>query len=183
MAGTNTAETLSAIRAMGAFVAAASLTSLMIWLRVVSSPTRVASHSRYPDWLMVAVETLSPGFLSTGRLSPVRALSLTAELPLTTTPSTGMFSPGRTAKMSPFWTSSMETVTSFPSRISTAVLGASFMSPFRASVVRPLLMASSIFPRVIREGIMAAVSKYRSCMYMWWSSSKGVPWAVRKVIS
>ena len=41
-AGTKTPETLSAMRAMGALVAAASLTIWMIWARVVSSPTRVA---------------------------------------------------------------------------------------------------------------------------------------------
>ena len=41
-AGTNTPETLSAILAMGALVAAASLTIRMIWDSVVSSPTRVA---------------------------------------------------------------------------------------------------------------------------------------------
>ena len=41
-AGTKTPDTLSAILAMGALVAAASLTIRMIWDRVVSSPTRVA---------------------------------------------------------------------------------------------------------------------------------------------
>ena len=41
-AGTNTADTLSAIRAIGAFVAAASDTIRMIWENVVSSPTLVA---------------------------------------------------------------------------------------------------------------------------------------------
>ena len=47
--GTNTPDTLSAILAIGALVAAASLTILMIWERVVSSPTRVASHLMKPD--------------------------------------------------------------------------------------------------------------------------------------
>ena len=42
--GTKTPDTLSAALAMGAFVAAASLTMRIIWLRVVSSPTRVASQ-------------------------------------------------------------------------------------------------------------------------------------------
>ena len=48
-AGTNTPETRSATFAMGAFVAAASLTIWMIWESVVSSPTRVASQRRKPD--------------------------------------------------------------------------------------------------------------------------------------
>ena len=95
-AGTNTPEIVSASFATGALVAAASETILMIWASVVSSPTRVASHVRNPDWFRVADETVSPGALSTGRLSPVRADSLTADVPEMTTPSTGIFSPGRT---------------------------------------------------------------------------------------
>ena len=47
--GTNTPDTLSATFAIGAFVAAASLTILMICERVVSSPTRVASQRMKPD--------------------------------------------------------------------------------------------------------------------------------------
>ena len=43
--GTNIIETLSAIRASGAFVAAASDTVRIIPARVVSSPTLVALHS------------------------------------------------------------------------------------------------------------------------------------------
>ena len=158
-AGTKTPETLSAIFAIGAFVAAASLTILIIWERVVSSPTLVASHLINPDWFTVAAETASPGFLSTGILSPVSAASLTALFPSRTTPSTGMFSPGRTTKTSPFRTCSMGTVASCPFRTTTAVLGASFIRPFSASVVFPLDRASSIFPTVIRVRIMAADSK------------------------
>ena len=44
-AGTNTPDTRSATLAMGALVAAASLTICMIWDSVVSSPTRDASHT------------------------------------------------------------------------------------------------------------------------------------------
>ena len=157
--GTNTPETLSAILAMGALVAAASETILMIWDRVVSSPTRVARQRRKPDWFTVAAETPSPGALSTGMLSPVRADSFTAPVPSSTTPSTGIFSPGRTTNSSPFWTWSMGTVISLPSFTSTAVFGASFISPFRASVVLPLDRASSILPTVMRVRIMAADSK------------------------
>ena len=62
-AGTKKPETVSAILAMGALVAAASLTIRMIWASVVSSPTRVASHFRKPDWLVVAALTLSPAAL------------------------------------------------------------------------------------------------------------------------
>ena len=48
-AGTKIPETRSATFAMGALVAAASLTIWMIWERVVSSPTRVARQVRNPD--------------------------------------------------------------------------------------------------------------------------------------
>ena len=110
--GTNTPETLSAIFAIGAFVAAASLTMRIIWESVVSSPTRVASQRKKPDWFTVAAETASPTALSTGMLSPVRADSLTALAPSKTMPSTGIFSPGRTTNTSPRRTSETGTVTS-----------------------------------------------------------------------
>ena len=158
-AGTNTPETLSATLAMGALVAAASLTILMIWERVVSSPTRVASQRMKPDWLMVAAETRSPTSLSTGMLSPVSAASLTAVWPSSTTPSTGMFSPGRTTNTSPFFTWAMGTTCSCPSRTTVAVLGASFIRLFSASVVLPLERASSILPTVISVRIVPADSK------------------------
>ena len=140
-------------------MAAASLTIRMIWDNVVSSPTRVARHFRKPDWFRVAAETASPTALSTGMLSPVRADSFTALSPSSTTPSTGIFSPGRTTNKSPFCTWSMETSVSAPSRTTMAVLGASFIRPFKASVVLPLDRASSIFPTVMRVRIMAADSK------------------------
>ena len=158
-AGTKKPDTVSAILAMGALVAAASLTIRMICARVVSSPTRVASHRRKPDWLVVAAETLSPSALSTGMLSPVSALSFTALLPSSTMPSTGMFSPGRTTKTSPLRTFAMGTLTSVPPRKRVAVLGASFIRLLSASVVLPLERASSILPTVMRVRIMAADSK------------------------
>ena len=157
--GTKTPDTRSATLAMGALVAAASLTIWMIWDRVVSSPTRVASQIRWPAWFSVAAETVSPGALSTGMLSPVRADSLTALVPSATTPSTGIFSPGRTMKRSPMCTCSMGISVSAPSFKTTAVLGASFMRLFSASVVFPLERASSILPTVISVRIMAADSK------------------------
>ena len=157
--GTNTPETLSAIFAMGAFVAAASLTMRMICERVVSSPTRVARHLRKPDWFTVAAETRSPSALSAGMLSPVRADSFTALLPSSTTPSTGTLSPGRTRNTSSFCTCSTGTLSSLPPRRTVAVLGASFISPLSASVVLPFERASSILPTVMSVRIIAADSK------------------------
>ena len=61
--------------------------------------------------------------------------------------------------MSLFATCSIGTVISVPSLSSVAVLGASFISPFKASVVLPFERASSILPRVISVRIVAADSK------------------------
>ena len=158
-AGTKMPETLSAIFAIGALVAAASETIWMICESVVSCPTRVARQVKKPDWLTVAAETVSPGALSAGMLSPVSAASLTALVPLSTTPSTGMLSPGRTTKVSPDCTCSMGTVSSLPFRTTVAVLGASFIRLLSASVVLPFERASSILPTVISVKIMAADSK------------------------
>ena len=102
---------------------------------------------------------MSPAALSTGMLSPVSADSFTAPPPSITTPSTGMLSPGRTTNTSSFITCSMGTVVSAPSRTTTAVFGASFISPLSASVVRPLERASSSLPTVISVRIIAADSK------------------------
>ena len=63
------------------------------------------------------------------------------------------------ANTSPFFTCSMGTSVSTPSFKRTAVLGASFISPFSASVVFPFERASSIFPTVISVRIIAADSK------------------------
>ena len=57
-----------------------------------------------------------PALLSTGIDSPVTIDSSTAALPSTTTPSTGIFSPGRTRSTSPAWTSSSGTSSSRPLR-------------------------------------------------------------------
>ena len=76
--GTKMPETLSAIFAIGALVAAASLTIRMICESVVSSPTLAARQTIKPDVLIVAEVTASPTVFSTGILSPVKADSFTA---------------------------------------------------------------------------------------------------------
>ena len=144
---------------MGALEEDASSTRRIIWARVVSSPTRSASKVKKPERLMEAAATLSPGPLSTGRLSPVRALSSTAELPSSTTPSTGMAWPGRTTTWSPTRTSSTGISTSAPSRRTVAVLGERSMSRAMAAPVLPLDRVSRNLPRVIRVRIIPADSK------------------------
>ena len=73
-------------------------------VRTLSTPFR----SMQP--LMIS----SPSRTSRGRLSPVRALVLRLALPLTTTPSSGTFSPGCTTMMLPTATSSGSTCSSLP---------------------------------------------------------------------
>ena len=112
-----------------------------------------------PERFIVAAFTVSPSALSTGTDSPVRADSSVAAVPSIITPSTGMVSPGLTTKISPCCTSSMAMDTSCPSFSITAVFGAILIRLFKASVVRPLDRDSSVFPTVMRAGIMAADSK------------------------
>ena len=147
---------------MGALEEAASSTSRIIWARVVSSPTRVARRVRTPDLLMEADMTVSPGPLSTGMDSPVRADSSTLDAPSTTTPSTGTEAPGRTSTRSPAWTCSTGTSASPPSRRTVAVLGVRSMSRAMACPVLPLERVSRYLPRVMRVRIIPADSKYRS---------------------
>ena len=68
----------------------------MICASAVSAPTRVARNVKLPVRLSVAAKTSAPVSLATGMLSPVSIDSSTVELPETTTPSVGIFSPGRT---------------------------------------------------------------------------------------
>ena len=159
-AGTNIPDTISAILAIGALVAAASLTICMIFENVVSSPTLAAFASKNPELLMVAALILSPTVLSTGTDSPVSADSSIAELPFIIIPSTGIDSPGRTMNISPILTSSIATSFLSPSTRRVAVFGAIFISFFKASVVLPLDNDSSTLPTVISAGIIAADSKY-----------------------
>ena len=75
-------------------------------VRILSTPVR----SMQP--LMIS----SPSATSRGRLSPVRALVSSAAVPETTTPSSGIFSPGWTTMTLPTATSSGSTCSRDPSR-------------------------------------------------------------------
>ncbi len=72
--------------------------------------------------------TLSPDRFSAGIDSPVTKCSSTPELPSTTTPSTGIDSPGRTRTKSPGTTCSMGITCSVPSRTTRAVADANARS-------------------------------------------------------
>ena len=77
-----------------------------------------------------------------------------------TTPSTGIFSPGRTMTTSPTCTSSTGTSTSLPSRSTRAVFAFSPRSLRMASEVWPFARASSSRPSRMSAMIMVDVSKY-----------------------
>ena len=137
----------------------------MIFDRLVSEPTRVARKSNEPVRLMVAAYTVSPTVFSCGMDSPVRALSSTAVDPSTTTPSTGMDSPGLTRKIWPTWMSVASTMLSLPSGLTRwACLGARSISPSMALPVFDLLRHSKYLPTVTSVRMVPALSKYRLSM-------------------
>jgi len=113
--GTKMPDTTSASFWMGARLLCASATMATIRASSVSAPTFSARMTSTPDPLMVAPTTLAPATLSTGMGSPVTIDSSTWLRPSTTTPSTGIFSPGRTRRRSPTRTSSSGTSDSDPS--------------------------------------------------------------------
>ena len=154
-AGTKMAEMRSARRCTGALEPWASSTRRTIWARAVSAPTAVARRVSVPSALMVAPATLSPGFLSTGTDSPVSIDSSTAEAPSVTSPSTGIFSPGRTRSRFPTLTCSTGTSRSWPSTMSRASLAPSSRRALIAVEARPLARASKYRPRR-RKAMMRA---------------------------
>ncbi len=159
IAGTKTAATLSASRWMGALEPCASSTRRIIWARTVSCPTFVARKVKLPKLLIEAPTTSSPGFFSTGMLSPVRWDSSMLVCPSMMTPSTGTLSPGRTTTRSPTATSSAGMSISTPPRITRAVFDCSCTSFSMASEVLPRARASSSLPSKITVMSMAADSK------------------------
>ena len=120
-AGTKYPETASASRWIGALDACACRTIVMIWASMVSAPTFSARTRSDPVVLMVAPMTGSPERLVTGIGSPVTIDSSTADVPDSTTASTGIFSPGRIATSSPTTTSSTGISVSSPLRRTRAV--------------------------------------------------------------
>ena len=125
----------------------------------VSRPTRVARMTNVPVVFWVAPMTSSPGPTATGIGSPVSIDASTADPPSTTTPSTGMRSPGRTRSRSPTATASSGISWSVPSRTTRAVVGLSPTSRWMAPAVRPLARASSHRPSRTRPMMIVDESK------------------------
>ena len=95
-AGTNHAAMRSASRWIGARVRCASATICTICASSVSRADPLGLHHDAAGAVDVPPVTRLPGSFSTGIGSPVTIDSSTVVRPLTTTPSTGTFSPGRT---------------------------------------------------------------------------------------
>ncbi len=169
-AGTNQAAIWSTKRWTGALEPWASSTRRIIRASIVSLPTLVARIQKLPLLLRVAPISGSETSLLTGKLSPVSIDSSTLERPAINSPSTGIFSPGRTRMISPTWTSSIgmsigtplgmppAAPPGMPSRITRAVLALRPISLRMASEVLPRARASSRRPSRIRVVITVATS-------------------------
>ena len=126
--GTNIFETLSANFCIGALLRLASLTILMILESKVSSPTFSVFIRKVPFPLMVPEVTLSPDFFSKGIGSPVIIDSSMLEFPSIILPSTGIFSPGFTLRISLILISESATFFSFSFTTKLAVSGERFIN-------------------------------------------------------
>ena len=133
-------------------------TSATIWASTVSPPTRLTRKQKLPLRLIEAPMTLSPAALATGVGSPVSIDSSTQELPSLTTPSVGIFSPGRTCTRSLTTTCDTGISIGWPSRSTRAVGGCSCSSLRMAAEVWPRARASSNRPSSTRVRITAADS-------------------------
>jgi hypothetical protein len=157
--GTNTAETRSASRCTGALPFCASVTSRVIRASSVSAPTRVARTTRRPEVLTHPPVTASPTVTSTGTGSPVSIEASTADTPESTTPSTAIFSPGRTTNRSPAASLATGMRTSRPSRSTAASFAPSSASTRSAAPERRLARASKYRPSRISTVTPAAASR------------------------
>ena len=145
---------------MGARLRCAWPTIATICANRVSFPTRSARMMRAPVSLIVPPMTRSPAVFWTGIGSPVIMDSLTELWPSTTTPSTGIFSPGRIRSLSPTCTWSRDTSSSEPFGNSRrAVLGASPRRDLIAAPVRLRARSSRTWPSRTNAVMTAAASK------------------------
>jgi len=157
--GTNTPDITSAKCPMEGLEFCARLTILIILASVVSLPIWVALNSNVPLLLMLPATMVSPSVLFTGIGSPVSIDSSTELRPSMTSPSTGIFSPGRTRTVSFFSTSLIAISCSLLSRTTRAVFGCKPIKRFIASEVRPRAFTSKARPRLIKPMIIAEASK------------------------
>ena len=156
--GTNTEAIRSAMRCTGALLPCACCTMRMIRASSVSAPAPVVRSTNEPRPLIVPATARSPGFLSTGSGSPVIMLSSTNDSPLSTVPSTGILSPGRTDTRSPARNVAIGTSRSMPPANRRAVEGCNPISFLIADEVLPLARSSSNLPSRTKAMIMQEAS-------------------------
>ena len=99
--------------------------------------TRLTVTRSSPSPFTLPLITASPGRAVRGRLSPVRALVFRVLRPESTTPSSGIFSPGRTTITAPTGTASGSTAVTEPSAPSRLAL--SGRMSISAAMLRRLL--------------------------------------------
>ena len=158
--GTNQAATRSVRRWIGARLRCACATICTICASMVSAPILSARMMSAPLPLMAPPINLSPVSLVTGMLSPVTKDSSTALRPDSTTPSTGILSPGRTRNSSPTCTRSRPMTSSPPSACSRrAVVGVRSSKARIAPPVCSRARNSSTCPTMTRTMITVAASK------------------------
>jgi hypothetical protein len=159
--GTNTAATRSTRRWIGALPPCAAATRATMRESVVSAPIRVASTRIRPEPLIAPAVTASPLPFVTGRLSPVIRESSVSVSPSTTTPSTGMRSPGLTSATSPTRTRAIGRIVPTPKRSIRALSGLRAIRARIAAVAPRFARSSSHLPNRTRVMIRAEASKYR----------------------
>ena len=156
--GTKMALIRSASPWIGAREPCASRIICTIRESTLSAPRVVALNRNAPVRFTVPPMTRAPTIFSTGSDSPVSIDSSTAEAPLTTSPSTGIRSPGRTRMRSPAITCSIGTSSSRPSRSTRASFGCRSASARSAAEVCRLARASKVFPVRISAMMMITAS-------------------------
>ncbi len=159
-AGTKTAAILSTKRPIAGLLDWALRTKSIIRAKAVSRPMPVALIKNVPLLLSVPPNTGLSLLFSIAIGSPVSMDSSTNDCPSITRPSTGIFSPGRTRKVSSKPTSSMGISISLPLRTARAVLGCKPIKRLMAAEVLPRALVSKAAPKETRAIIMIADSKY-----------------------
>ena len=159
-AGTNTAQTLSAILCTSGLDIWAFSTMRIICESMEFSPAAVASISRNPSMLMEPAVIRSPRPFAAGTLSPVIKASSTSASPRAIMPSTAMRSPGRHTTISPGFTRAALISRVDPSlRRTVAFFGRRASNSWMAAAALLLARASRCFPIKINVMMNADASK------------------------
>ena len=157
--GTKTALTRSTSFSMGALLAWAFSTKAMIRASTPSCTAELALIRSSPSPLRAPPITRAPGFLPTGRLSPVSRDSSASLSPSSTSPSPGKRSPGFTITISPMRSASAGISTACPPRSMRAVSGRSFIKARMEAAALRRARASSTRPSSTSVTTTAAASK------------------------